>query len=363
MSNPHVVCFFTGAHGDWGGASRVIYTAIRNFDQSRLSALVMLPMHGPIEKELDSRGIRHIKWGGLTEFKSPFSYFKSFFRALRLYRAKNVRAIHVNFAFWRPAEILAARVLGIPVVAHYHLLSPSPGPFIRLCRAVICVSHYTAEHSSSLGVEKKVIYNPIDLARFEGGRNARTEFGCSADNVVVSFMGQIREIKGVQDFISMAKIIKNPNVRFLIAGECRDPVKFSGSYSLDQLNEMISSDSRIRYLGYVGAVEDIYQSSDIIVFPSRWQEPLGLIPLEAGACRKPVVSTRVGGIPEIVNDGDNGFVVEPADPGSLAERTLQLVNDPALRNRLGENGRKNVERNFTSRPVQELEALLLGYCD
>ena len=312
MATPPVVCFFTGAHGDWGGASRVIYTAIRRFDRSRLTPLVMLPEHGPIEAELDGLGIGHVQWGRLTEFGSPVQYVRTFVRALRLYRRHHVRAVHVNFAFWRPAEVLAARVLGIPVFAHYHLIARSPGPFMRMCKAIVAVSKFTADSSGPTGVEKEVIYNPIDLARFERGRDRRADFGCTSGEVVVSFMGQIREIKGVQDFVEMTKRSEGSNVRFRSAGE--------------------------------------------------WQEPLGLIGLEAGACRKPIVTTRVGGIPEVVEDGVNGFLVPPADPQSLAARTAQLIADPVLRKEMGTRGYEKVAQDFTDRPVKQFEALLIDAC-
>jgi glycosyltransferase involved in cell wall biosynthesis len=119
---------------------------------------------------------------------------------------------------------------------------------------------------------------------------------------------------------------------------------------------------RIRYVGYVARVEDIYCTSDVIVMPSRWQEPLGLISLEAGACRKPVVATRVGGIPEAVQDGVTGFLVEAGDVGGLVERVALLVGDPALRRSMGEAGRRRIEDEFTTLPVRQFEDLLLSYC-
>lgn len=88
---------------------------------------------------------------------------------------------------------------------------------------------------------------------------------------------------------------------------------------------------------------------------------MGLINLEAGACRKPVVATRVGGIPEVVEDGVNGFLTEPGDIDALAEKVAALIADPNLRTRMGEAGRARVERDFTTRPVREFEALLLSH--
>jgi glycosyltransferase involved in cell wall biosynthesis len=124
---------------------------------------------------------------------------------------------------------------------------------------------------------------------------------------------------------------------------------------------MAAGDTRIRYIGYRKDVENVYHTADIVVVPSRWQEPLGLINLEAGACRKPVVATRVGGIPEVIEDGMNGYLVESEDVETLAARVTALIADPALRQKMGEEGRARVEQNFTTHPVREFEKLLLSY--
>jgi glycosyltransferase involved in cell wall biosynthesis len=363
MNTRPVICFITGSHGDWGGASRVLYTNLRLIDRARLEPLLLLPGKGPIVEELERRGLRHLIWGRLTEPGKSLVYLKAFWRAVTFFRRERVAVVHVNHSnFWRPAELLAAWALRIPIVAHYHVINARPGPFMGLCRAAISVSRYTADHSLPLRLERPVIYNPIALERFDSGRNIRQDFGLSANDVVVSFVGQIREIKGVQDFIAMARRIVATNARFLIAGECRDPQKFAGSYTQQDLHEMIGGDSRIRYVGYVARVEDIYQSSDVIVMPSRWQEPLGLISLEAGACRKPIVATKVGGIPEVVRDGENGYLVEPGDIDALRAKVEVLIGDPALRRAMGEAGRRQVETAFTTLPVRQFEDLLLGYC-
>ena len=357
-----VVCFITNSSGDWGGASRVLFTNLRLLDRERLTPLLLLPRPGPIEAELAQLGIRYRIWGPLSEPGSPLAYLRGFVRAWRLFRRERVAAIHLNGTFfWRPAELLAARVLGIPCIAHYHVINARPGPFMKLCRAAICVSRYTAEQSLPASLPKPVIYNSISLARFDAGHGLREQLGIGADEVVVAFLGQVREIKGVADFIAMARQIADPNARFLIAGECRDPQKFPGSYSEQDLARLAGGDARIRYIGYVKDVENVYHTADIVVVPSRWQEPLGLINLEAGACRKPVVATRVGGIPEVVEDGVNGYLVEPGDVDALAARVAALVADPALRTRMGKAGRARVERDFTSRPVREFETLLLSH--
>jgi len=362
MRNKPVVCFFTTSSGDWGGASRVLFTNLYLMNRDRLTPLLLLPYAGPIEAELKQRDLRYLVWGSLTEPGKTITYLRSFFRAWRFFQREHVAVIHVNSSnFWRPAELLAARLLGIPILAHYHVINDQPAPAMAWCQAAIAVSHYIAEQSLPAAIFKPVIYNPISLERFDAGHSIREELDLSESDIVVVFLGQIRDIKGVQDFIAMARKIDNPDARFLIAGECRDPKKFLGSYSEQDLKELAGGDVRIRYIGYVKKVENIYHTADIVVVPSRWQEPLGLINLEAGACHKPVVATRVGGILEVVEDGVNGYLVEPEDVDGLTARVTQLIADPALRARLGASGRARVEQNFTTRPVREFENLLLRF--
>ena len=362
MNKTPVVCFVTNSAGDWGGASRVLFTNLRLVDRDKLTPLLLLPRSGPIEPDLKQRGIRYLIWGNLVEPGSPVAYLRRFLRAWRMFRREGVAVIHINGSnFWRPAELLAAWGLRIPIVAHYHVINDKPGPFMMLCRAAIAVSRYTAEQSLPPSLPKPVIYNSISLERFDAGHSLRDQFAIGADEVVVAFLGQIREIKGVADFIAMARNVTAPNARFLIAGECRDPKRFPGSYSEEDLKEMAGGDDRIRYIGYVKDVENVYHTADIVVVPSRWQEPLGLINLEASACRKSVVATRVGGIPEVVEDGVNGSLVEPGEVDQLTARVESLIADPDLRLRMGEAGRARVEREFTRKPIREFESLLLSY--
>lgn len=358
-SSKPVVCFFTNSCGDWGGASRVLYTNLWRMDFRRLSPLLVLPCHGPIEPELQTRGLRYEVWGRFTEPGNSLAYLRAFWRAWRFFRREKVDVIHVNGSnFWRPAELLAARLARVPIIAHYHVINHSPSPAMRWCRAAISVSGYTAAQSGPPGLPKPVIYNPVDLARFDRGHSLRAELGIDDGEPVVAFLGQIRDIKGVADFIAMARRIDHPRAHFLLAGECRDPVKFPGSFSPEGLLEMAGGDPRIRYIGYRADVENVYHTADVIVVPSRWQEPLGLINLEAGACRRPVVATRVGGIPEVIDDGVNGYLVPVGNVEALSARVESLLADSTLRERMGRAGRERVERDFTDAPLRAFEDLL-----
>ena len=359
MQTKPVICFVAGSAGDWGGASRVLFTNIRGLDLGRISPLVLLPREGPIVEELARLKVPYRVWGDLQEPTDLFAYLRAFFRALRFFRREKVALIHLNLRPWRPAEVLAAKALGIPVVVHYHLVNLTRTPTDAIARAGVAVSEFVRGVSQPVELEKFVVHNPVDLARFSNGRSRRGDFGIDSEKVVVTFLGQIRDIKGVQDFIKMARMTKDERIVFLIAGECRDPKEFPGAYTEADLDEMIGGDARIRYTGYVDRVEDVYVSSDIVVVPSRWQEPLGLIAIEAAACGKPVVATRVGGIPEVVLDGVTGYLVEPQDIEQMARCVQELVNDPLTRRALGDAAHARIKNLFTERPIRQFEDLLL----
>ena len=103
-------------------------------------------------------------------------------------------------------------------------------------------------------------------------------------------------------------------------------------------------------------------AADVVCQASRWQEGFGWSIAEAMSRRKPLVATRVGAIPELVKDGDSGFLVPPGDAGAMAERILQLLGDRELGERMGSSGRQAVEANFNLRTNVSRLLQLYGIC-
>jgi glycosyltransferase involved in cell wall biosynthesis len=355
-ASARTICYLAGSSGDWGGASRVLFANLELLNRERYRPIVLLPSPGPIEPRLKRLGIRYEIWGKDHEPDGKLQYVLDIVRVAKFFKRNHVELLHINHAgYWRPAEVLAAKLVGIPIVTHYHRTIKEPGPFVKYSSLILAVSEYTATHSEPRSAQKVVIHNSVQLDRFDHARDIRNELGLGESDVVVSFIGQIRTIKGIDLFIEMAHRIAGRGVKFLIVGECRDPGRFEGSYTEERLRTEIGADERIRYVGYRSDVENVYRSSDIIVMPSRWGEPFGLINIEAGAARRPMVSTRDGGIPEIIRHGENGFLVEPNDLAGLIRCTTLLIEDKALRLRMGQRARQIVEEQFTEGPVRKLE--------
>lgn len=351
-----VICYLSASAGDWGGASRVLFTTLGILNKEKYEPLVLLPKEGPILAKLQDLKISFKIWGGLHEPCGRLNYIKDILHTMRFFRKNAVRIIHINHAnYWRPAEIIAAKILRIPIITHYHVVVKEPGPYIRFSSRIAAVSKFVVESSGPKKIPKRVIYNSVDLTRFDNAKDIRKELGVGKEDIVISFVGQIREIKGIDLFLQLTKRITDEKVKFIIAGECRDPKRFSDSYTEERLQREIGRNKKVKYIGYTLEVQNIYYSSDIIVMPSRWAEPFGLINIEAGAACKPIVSTRVGGIPEVIRHGENGYLVEKEDIDSMIGYVEKLISNPLLRTKMGNKARQLIEEYFTHQPVKDLE--------
>jgi len=126
----------------------------------------------------------------------------------------------------------------------------------------------------------------------------------------------------------------------LIAGRVNDGMENHAKF----LHDLVRTNHSASYIRFLGDVEhdrmqDLYNSANIVVIPSL-AEARSLSALEAMACEKPVIATRVGGMPEIVKDGFNGILVNPGDVGDLADAIYRLYNSPELSDELGRNARR-----------------------
>ena len=182
----------------------------------------------------------------------------------------------------------------------------------------------------------------------------RGELGISSRTLVVTFLGQVRLIKGVRTLLRAIQRIERREVLFVIAGEFREP---SSEFTEEQFLAAVASDDRIRYLGYRSDPQNIYESSDVIVVPSLYDEPCSMVLFEAAAARKPVVASATGGTPEIIENGFNGLLFERDDDEGLAGAIGALLSDASLRRRMGASAYQRATTDFLRAPVGRLEQL------
>jgi len=167
--------------------------------------------------------------------------------------------------------------------------------------------------------------------------------------VQILFLSNLIPSKGPLEFVKMAGVIyrKNKNVRFVLAGSSM------GDAFLEELRECIAQEGIRNVITIPGSVYGdekvkLFQETDIFVFPTYYErETFGLVNLEAMQCGIPVVSTSEGAIPEVIQDGVNGFIVNPHNIDQMAERVQLLVEDETLRCTMGKAGRERYEQFYT----------------
>jgi glycosyltransferase involved in cell wall biosynthesis len=194
----------------------------------------------------------------------------------------------------------------------------------------------------------RVIYNGVVLEKFEQAKPFpwREQFGWGADKVLVGFAGQFSSNKGVIDFIDAAEQVlrQEDRCRFVIIGKIdnanEDYRKLAAHIRERKLGDQIV------FTGWIDKMERAYASLDIMVVPSRHEEPAANVIIEAMASGLPVIATRTGGSPELLNEHHTGFLVETTNPAAMAERILQLAGDYNLRAHFRVNAREMAARRF-----------------
>lgn len=227
---------------------------------------------------------------------------------------------------------------------------------LRRAGAVICNSDYTRAQFLAMvnyPVERTFTgYCGTYTATFSAiaRADARRHYSISPGCVVILYAGRIAPEKGLHVLLQALHrltAIQLEQITLLVAGSAG--LGYTLDSSTDGLGEIradlpaydqqiatLAAGLPVRFLGSIDQPDmaRFYRAGDIFVCPSIWQEPFGLINVEALAAGVPVVASRVGGIPEIISEDDTGYLVPPEDPAALAYVLGRLIDDPALRQRL-----------------------------
>ncbi|WP_084286619.1 glycosyltransferase family 4 protein [Halomonas halodenitrificans] len=197
-------------------------------------------------------------------------------------------------------------------------------------KAVVGVSHFILERHCNLGYFagvpiQRVIHNARDPIAL--GVSAISEEN-SHDGLRFGFIGSLYPAKGIEILIEVFLSSDLPDAELLVAG--------SGKHHYESYLHLNVTDERIQFMGRVPQRE-FYSKVDVVVVPSTLNEALGMVVAEALAFGKPVIGARRGGIPEMIQDGENGLLFEPDVQGELAECLQRMHGDSALREKLKAN--------------------------
>jgi len=326
------------------------------------------------------RGARIVTLPHLAREVSPLNDLLAVWHLAKLIRAERPQIVHTHTAkagaVGRVATLLAGNARP-PIVVHTfhgHVLRGYFNPLATLAfrtlerwlatltTRLIAVSPEVRDDLVRLGVappEKfAVIRLGIELDERVGGdegarRETRRRLGISADGFVVGWVGRMTAVKRTEDVLLAFRGLLDRRVDawLCLIGDGPDRRR------LERRAHELGITRRCLFVGYQDDVAPYYDAIDALLLPSV-NEGTPVSVIEALAAERPAVATRVGGVPDIVRDGVDGYLVDVGDPETLAGRLAELAADPAKRDAMGSEGRKRVlERYAVDRLVDDVDRL------
>lgn len=222
---------------------------------------------------------------------------------------------------------------------------------------VTAVSHSLIMETNDLIKPNKrieAIYNFVDERVYHkvSSDHLRNEYGVSPNEKVIIHVSNFRPVKRVQDVVkSFAKIVDKIPAKLLLVG---DGPEIS---LINRLAEELHIRNRVLFLGKQDNLEELYSISDLMLLLSE-KESFGLVALEAMACGVPVIGTNVGGIPEVISDGETGYICELGDIDSVVDKAVHLLNEEELHRQFSQKSIQKVYDDFHGEKiVQQYEDL------
>src|SRR5581483_255013 len=353
-----------GMGGVTYGKEKRIITALKHMPRIQPHFFTSRWENGNIEDSLQEHGFvftrtffghfgrSHFSWTLKNLFFSP-RLFWCVWRKYHEHRAQGIIVLaFTSFANALPAIAVLRWFAAARVIFYLGDIPANSWPnrlIARISRhtadAMIANSHAVRRGLEDLGVEAgrvHVAYNGIEFERFARAQPLawRQQFGWTGDALLVGYAGQFAENKGVRDFIEAAEEVLhcNDRCRFILIGRIDNKNETYNQIAAHIVAQNLSE--QVKFVGWLSEMERAYATLDIVVVPSRHEEAGANVVIEAMASGVPVVATRAGGNPELVSDGETGFLVNKRNPQEIAARILQLANDSGLRGHLGELGRK-----------------------
>lgn len=307
------------------------------------------------------------------------SHLKAILALTRLIRQQRFDVVHVHTPVASLIGRVAAKLAGVPLVVYtahgFYFHDEMPGPqrtrhvlleraFGKLTDHLFTQSAEDAETAVREGIMPAgavtAIGNGVLIERFQAVPPAevagwRERLGLPESALVVGIVGRVVEEKGYREYFEAAKAVleKHPDVAFVVVGSAiagdRDTFQ-------EQIAQLLDADpqlkARVFFTGFTEEIPALMNLMDIFTLPS-YREGMPRSIIEAMAAGKPVVATNIRGCREEVVDGETGYLVPLKDAATLADRLKRLIEDPELRARQGEAGRKRAEAMFHEHMVIE----------
>ena len=386
----------TAYHGTgFGGAERSLLTTAEGLKKRGHDVI--------IASTAEYGGIETAKFG---KYPLPLPYFQRFYLKnflVREGRKHGIELIHAQDRLTSIGAVLAANELGIPAAVHFrdywfcctrstclrqegggyancekctpenlrrcvpwhrqwweqHKLAETRKniPLLDSAQAKIAISGAVKNKMLANGFtgDIKVVPNPVDVEMFgphAGGKEKQK-------NKTIAFIGRLSYEKGILQLMEIMErvLAERGDVSFLVAGDGPMRAELENFVQAKKLQGRVHISGRVDFRG----LPAIYANSDIVLFPSQWEEPFGRVAIEAGACGTPVVASRAGGIADTIVDGKTGRLVPPHATEEWVTDIGELLDNDSKREKMGEAAMKFVRENFaTGIVVRRLEKIYGG---
>lgn len=336
--------------------------------------VVLLGLPGsPLVKKALSEGFRVVEEGGLNA-RNPLEWPGAVRRVRSLCESEGFHVMDAHRSEGFVLLALAARGTGTALVrTRGDMRRPSRDPLNRFVHVYGCaglaasgkvVAEIMADAFNVPPSDIEIVYYGVDSVHYSPGEEPglRREWGVAAGEFLIGMVGRVDRVKGLGYFLQAATKVSpgREKAKFLVA------VKEEHD-DLAAYREMIGKlglEEKVVLVGFRNDIERVYRALDAVVVASLGSEANCRVTLEGMATGLPVVATRVGVIPEVVEDGKSGYLAEPGSAASLAECLEDLLDTPLLAEEMGKKARLRVEEFFSrsvmARHVEEYYRRIIG---
>ena len=313
------------------------------------------------------------RWAGLI----PFFIFAIYYGARLLLKNREIKIVLGGSALVTPLVHILARLFRRKSIVNVHgldLIYPNwiyQVLFVRWLKKLDRVIA-NSEHTASVAVAKKVhkdsvcvIPPSIDWQAFASLQvdGLKKELGLDGRRVILS-VGRLTRRKGVKEFLQncLPSILKEvPDTCFLVVGENpKDALIHPNDNAMGEIKGLIKHMNLENHVRLLGGISDkelakVYRACDLIILPALWMkedaEGFGIVMIEGAAAGRPCVATRVGGIPDAVEDQKSGILVDPGDYPSISRAVVSLLCDHVKRKAMGEFAQGRAQERFSIESV------------